>query len=72
MILVNVAFSRDFGDALQLPIDNPFDTNGMPEDWTDLVDGLYEHSDLKVTKRHWNAFYGTDLELRRSTRSTRP
>jgi nicotinamidase-related amidase len=29
----------------------------------DLVDGLHEHSDLKVTKRHWNAFYGTDLDL---------
>jgi nicotinamidase-related amidase len=63
VILVNVAFSQDFGDALQLPVDKPFDTSGMPDDWTELVEGLSEPSDLKVTKRHWNAFYGTDLDL---------
>lgn len=63
VILVNVAFSRDYGDALQLPVDHPFDTSGMPDNWTELVDGLQEPSDLTVTKRFWNAFYGTDLDL---------
>jgi nicotinamidase-related amidase len=63
VILVNVAFSKDFGDALQLPVDKPFDTSGMPDNWTELVDGLPEPADLTVTKRHWNAFYGTDLDL---------
>ena len=36
---------------------------GFPEDWSELADGLAEASDLKVTKRQWGAFYGTDLDL---------
>ena len=31
--------------------------------WTELADGLAEPSDLRVTKRQWGAFYGTDLDL---------
>jgi nicotinamidase-related amidase len=34
-----------------------------PEYWSELADGLAEASDLKVTKRQWGAFYGTDLDL---------
>jgi nicotinamidase-related amidase len=38
---------------------------GLPSsrDWSELADGLAEASDLKVTKRQWGAFYGTDLDL---------
>ncbi|WP_264779078.1 isochorismatase family protein, partial [Gluconobacter sphaericus] len=32
-------------------------------DWAELVDGLAEPTDLRVTKRQWGAFYGTDLDL---------
>jgi nicotinamidase-related amidase len=63
--LVNVAFAADFGDALKAPVDQPphMPPGGLPEGWTDLVDGLAEPSDLRVTKHQWGAFYGTDLDL---------
>src|ERR1700722_6925771 len=65
VVLVNVAFSPDFGDALKAPVDQPpqMPPSGFPEGWTELVDGLAEPSDLQVTKRQWGAFYGTDLDL---------
>ena len=65
VVLVNVAFSPDFGDALKAPVDQPphMPAGGLPEGWTELVDGLAEPSDLRVTKHQWGAFYGTDLDL---------
>ncbi len=65
VVLVNVAFAPDFADALKTPVDVPSDAppGGFPEGWMELVDGLAEPSDLKVTKRNWGAFYGTDLDL---------
>jgi len=69
VVLVNVAFSPDHGDALKAPVDKPPQTpsGGFLEGWTELVDGLAEPSDLRVTKHQWGAFYGTglDLQLRR-------
>jgi nicotinamidase-related amidase len=63
--LVNVAFAPDLSDALKAPVDRPMQAppGGFPEDWSELADGLAEASDLKVTKRQWGAFYGTDLDL---------
>jgi nicotinamidase-related amidase len=65
VVLVNVAFSPDFGDALKTPTDRslPKPAGGYPEGWSELADGLAEPSDLRITKRQWGAFYGTDLDL---------
>ncbi|WP_027583927.1 hydrolase [Bradyrhizobium sp. Ai1a-2] len=65
VMLVNVAFSPDFGDALKAPVDQPMQPppGGFPEDWSDLADGLAEPSDIRITKRQWGAFYGTELDL---------
>jgi nicotinamidase-related amidase len=65
VVLVNVAFSPDFGDALKMPVDRPpqLPPGGFPEGWTELADGLAEPADLRITKRQWGAFYGTDLDL---------
>jgi nicotinamidase-related amidase len=65
VVLVNVAFSGDFADALKAPVDRPTQrpASGYPEGWSELVDGLAEPSDIRVTKRQWGAFYGTDLDL---------
>ena len=65
VVLVNVAFTPDLSDALKAPVERPMQAppGGFPEDWSELVDGLAEASDLKVTKRQWGAFYGTDLDL---------
>jgi nicotinamidase-related amidase len=71
VVLVNVAFSPDFADALKAPVDQPMQAppGGFPEGWSELADGLAEDSDLKVTKRQWGAFYGTDLDLQLRRRS---
>jgi nicotinamidase-related amidase len=65
VVLVNVAFAPDLSDALTAPVERPMQAppGGFPEDWSELADGLAEASDLKVTKRQWGAFYGTDLDL---------
>src|ERR1700722_7089674 len=49
VVLVNVAFSPDHGDALKAPVDQPPLTppGGLPEGWTELVEGLAEPSDLR-------------------------
>ena len=69
VVLVNVAFAPDFSDGLKAPVDRAMQAppGGFPEDWSELAYGLAEASDLKVTKRQWGAFYGTDLsrQLRR-------
>jgi nicotinamidase-related amidase len=69
VVLVNVAFSSDSGDALKTQVDRPpqMPSGGFPEGWSELADGLAEPSDLRITKRQWGAFYGTemDLQLRR-------
>ena len=67
VVLVHGAYASDFSDALKAPVDRPLvkaPPGGFPEDWYELADGLAEASDLKVTKRQWGAFYGTDLDLR--------
>ncbi len=50
---------------LRQPVDQPTPRpmNGLPAGWSDLADGLLEPTDIRVTKRQWGAFYGTDLEL---------
>jgi nicotinamidase-related amidase len=65
VVLVNVAFSPDFGDALKAPVDQPrqLPPGGFPDGWTELAAGLAEPSDLRITKRQWGAFYGTELDL---------
>jgi nicotinamidase-related amidase len=64
-VLVNAAFAPDFSDALA-PVDRPLGEappGGLPGDWSELADRLAEASGLKVTKRQWGAFYGTELDL---------
>jgi nicotinamidase-related amidase len=65
VVLVSVAFSPDFSDALKAPVDQPMQAppGGFPEGWTELADGLAEPSDIRITKRQWGAFYGTELDL---------
>ena len=65
VILVKVGFAPDFADALGAPVDQPMQPppGGFAPDWMDLVEGLAVPSDLRVTKRQWGAFYGTELDL---------
>jgi len=64
VVLVNVAFSADFGDALKQQTDQSFQMGQLPPDWTEIVPELDpQPSDLRITKRNWGAFYGTELDL---------
>jgi nicotinamidase-related amidase len=65
VVLVNVAFAKDFKDALRQPVDAPFvpPPGGYPENFSELVDGLAQPGDLLITKHQWGAFYGTELDL---------
>jgi nicotinamidase-related amidase len=69
VVLVNVAFSPDFGDAPKgrddeepEPDDDSGD-EGMPADFAVIVDELgAQDTDIRVTKRQWGGFHGTDLD----------
>jgi nicotinamidase-related amidase len=63
VVLVNVAFSPDGGDRVRTRTDVP--VPALPgADFGELVPELgAQPSDLRITKRQWNAFYGTELEL---------
>jgi nicotinamidase-related amidase len=64
VVLVNVNFSPDFGDALKQEVDLKFQMGQLPPDWAEIVDELNpQPSDLRITKRNWGAFYGTELDL---------
>lgn len=73
VVLVNVAFAADSGDALRQPVDRPSlpPPGGLPADWSQLVDGLAQPGDLRVTKHQWGAFYGTDLDVQLRRRGVR-
>jgi nicotinamidase-related amidase len=65
VVLVNVGWAKDWGDALRQPVDKPMQSspNGLPADFSTLADGLAQPNDILVTKHQWGAFYGTDLDV---------
>ena len=65
VVLVRVGWSSDFGDALKQPVDQPLaHAGGLPDDWWDFPEELaVDERDIKITKRQWSAFYGTELDL---------
>jgi len=73
VVLVNVAFAHDYADAPRQPVDQPSrrPEGGLPPEWSRLVDGLAEPGDIRVTKHHWGAFTGTDLDLQLRRRGMR-
>jgi nicotinamidase-related amidase len=65
VVLVNVGFSPDFKDALRQPVDQPpaMPPGGYPAGFSELAEGLAQPGDLRITKRQWGAFHGTELDL---------
>lgn len=66
VVLVNVAFHPDGRDYLDAPADSPpqFNVKSFPPDWADIVPELGpKPGDLRITKRQWGAFHGTELDL---------
>lgn len=73
VVLVNVAFSADGGDLLRQRVDQPAPAlkGPLPEDWAELPAGLAQPGDLRITKRQWSAFHGTELDLQLRRRGIR-
>jgi len=73
VVLVNVDFSADGGDMLRQRVDAAptMPKGGFPAGWNDFPPGLMQPGDLKITKRQWGAFYGTELDLQLRRRGIR-
>ena len=65
VVLVRIGWSADGGDALRQPVDRPPPLPAkLPADWLEFPAELaVVDSDIKIIKRQWGAFYGTDLDL---------
>ena len=66
VVAVNVTFSADYADAPPKQVDSPMQLppGGLPAGWGDLVDEIGGLSGiLRVTKRQWGAFFGTELDI---------
>ncbi len=66
VILVTVDWRPGFADALSQPVDQPMAraAAGPAADFAHLVPELgAQDGDVRVTKRQWGAFYGTELDL---------
>lgn len=73
VVLVTVGGSTDGKDALNPTLDAPPPAAASrPADWSDVVAQLEaQPSDLRIMKRQWGAFYGTDLDLQLRRRGIR-
>ena len=72
VVLVNVSFSPDFGDALKAETDVKTAMGSLPPNWMELVPELDpQPTDIRITKRQWGAFYGTELDLQLRRRGIR-
>jgi len=70
VVWVRVSFSADLADAPRVPVDEPTNYAALPPGWDEFPEPL-RASDLIVTKRHWGAFYGTELDLQLRRRGVR-
>lgn len=63
VFLVRVGWSADFADALKQPVDSARGDT-LPANWWDIpADLKAQDSDIRIIKRQWGAFYGTELEM---------
>lgn len=64
VVLVHVGWSPDFAEALKQPVDAGATGSALSENWWNYPPELgAKREDIKIIKRQWGAFYGTDLEL---------
>ena len=64
VVLVNVTFAADGADVMPGRTDQGAGGRQFPEGWDRIIADLDGHeADIRVTKRNWSAFYGTNLDL---------
>lgn len=72
VVRVSVGFAPDFADALKQPVDQPNSARTLPENWwADPEELPTAANDVRITKRQWGAFYGTELDLQLRRRGIR-
>lgn len=73
VVLVTVGTSADGKDGLAPALDTPPPAAAAkPENWSHVVAELdAQASDIRIMKRQWGAFYGTELELQLRRRGIR-
>jgi nicotinamidase-related amidase len=70
VVQVRVSFSKDRADAPPNLVDQPSNFASLPPGWDEFPEPL-PPSDIVITKRHWGAFYGTELDLQLRRRGVR-
>jgi nicotinamidase-related amidase len=66
LVYVRVAFAADYADRPGGQTDTPMllPPGGLPAEWSQYAPELEAIApDLWITKRHWSAFHGTELDL---------
>ncbi|MER6196972.1 hydrolase [Streptomyces sp. NPDC001586] len=63
VVLVKVAWSPDGGDLPTSNVDRPGPAAAPPPAFSEIPAELAALGDAVVTKRHWGAFTGTELDL---------
>lgn len=63
VVLVRVAWSPDGGDLPTTEVDRPGPAAAPPAAFSEIPAELAALGDVTVTKRHWGAFTGTELDL---------
>ncbi|MFD7628281.1 hydrolase [Streptomyces sp. NPDC059851] len=63
VVLVRVAWSADGGDLPTTDVDRPGIEAAPPATFSEIPAELAALGDVVVTKRHWGAFTGTELDL---------
>jgi nicotinamidase-related amidase len=70
VVQVRVSFSKDLGDTPPTAVDKPADFASLPPGWDEFPEPLAP-TDIVITKRHWGAFHGTELDLQLRRRGVR-
>ncbi|MER5871756.1 hydrolase [Streptomyces sp. NPDC002044] len=63
VVLVKVAWSADGSDLPTTAVDRPGPAAAPPATFSEIPSELASLGDIVVTKRHWGAFTGTELDL---------
>jgi len=73
VVRIRVAWAPDMADAPSQAVDQPMrrPPEGLPPGFADYPDAPLPAGDLSVTKRHWGAFHGTELDLQLRRRGIR-
>lgn len=72
VVRISLAFSADGGDAVRVPVDEPAPHRNPGPDFSTYREEIgTSPTDIEITKRGWDAFFGTELDLQLRRRGVR-